>query len=68
MEIRVGHYQTLSMKTHKVVNVFEQNKKKFSALEYFFQIMTYSPQNGIISSLMFHFHIVLDFNAWECIK
>ena len=40
MEIRVDHYQTLSMKTHKVVNVFEQYENKISALEYSFQIMT----------------------------
>ena len=40
MEIRVVHYQTPSVKTHKVVNVFEEYKKKFSALEYSFQIMT----------------------------
>ena len=39
MEIRVDHYQTPSVKTHKVVNVFEQYKK-ISALEYSFQIMT----------------------------
>ena len=54
MEIRVDHYQTPSIKTHKVVNVFEQYKK-ISALEYSFQIMTYFPPNGIMSSLMYHF-------------
>ena len=43
------------MKTNKVVNVFEQYKTKISALENSFQIMTYSPPNGIMSSLMFHF-------------
>ena len=40
MEIRVDHYQTLFVKTHKVVNAFEQYKTKISALEYSFQIMT----------------------------
>ena len=61
MGLRVDHYQTPSDETHKVVNVFDKYiQKKFSALEYSFQIMTYSPPNGIMSSLMFHFTQFLD--------
>ena len=41
MKIRVDHYQTLSMKTHKVVNVFEQYKKNLVPWNIFFQIMTH---------------------------
>ena len=39
MELRVGHFQTKTVKTKKLVIVFEQYKK-FSTLENSFQIMT----------------------------
>ena len=53
MEIRVDHYQTLSVKTHKVVNVFEQYKKKIGALEYSFQIMTVVQLPKILYSYLY---------------
>ena len=39
MGIRVYHYQILSVKTHKVVNVFDQYKKNLVPWNIFFQIM-----------------------------
>ena len=41
MGLRVGHFQTLTVKTQKLVIVFEQYKKKISTLEHFVQIMTF---------------------------
>ena len=38
--------------------------KKFGTLE-FFQVMTYSPPNGIMSSLMLHFTVSRTLRCWE---
>ena len=56
MELGVSHVQNLSSLTPIVDNIFDKYNKKICYPQDLFQIMTYSPPNGIMSSWMYHFY------------